>query len=314
MSTDIYRKVSLERLSSPEQLDTLLTVTSPKGWVALAAAGIIVLSAILWGILGSVPVKLGTHGILLKSGGIQRVVSGTSGQITDIRVVADDFIQKGQVIARVAQPDLIATINSARNQLASLQGSGGSKKDLQKLQEAITKLEIEMETAGRVVSSYSGRIVEVKVSKGDFISPGMPVVSMELSGDQIKDLEAVFFVKAGDAKKISPGMTVNISPVSVKKEEYGLLQGRVTSVPKYPSTFAGMMQTLGNEELVRDLSGLGASVEVRVDLIPDSGTVSGYKWTTAGGPPVRLNTGTLVQGSVVLKTQRPLALIFPQFD
>ena len=33
----IFRKVALERLSSPEQLDQLLQVTDPKGWMALGA-------------------------------------------------------------------------------------------------------------------------------------------------------------------------------------------------------------------------------------------------------------------------------------
>ena len=35
----IFRKVALERLSSPEQLDQLMQVTSPKGWLALAGLG-----------------------------------------------------------------------------------------------------------------------------------------------------------------------------------------------------------------------------------------------------------------------------------
>ncbi len=35
----IFRKVALERLSSPEQLDQLLQVTDPKGWLALGALG-----------------------------------------------------------------------------------------------------------------------------------------------------------------------------------------------------------------------------------------------------------------------------------
>jgi multidrug efflux pump subunit AcrA (membrane-fusion protein) len=314
LSSEIYRKVSLERLSSPEQLDSLLTVTSPRGWIALTAAGLLVMAAIVWGVFGSLPTKLNYPGILLKSGGIQRVVSGSGGQITDIRVVNDDFIQKGQVVARLAQPEMVDQINSARAQLSSLQNTPANDGTIKQLQLKINQLESQLETVSRVVSPVSGRIVEVKVSRGDFVNPGQTIVSLEATGEEIKDLEAVLYVRAEDAKKIEPGMAVNIALTSIKKEEFGLLLGRVTSVPKYPQSFAGMMKTLGNEELVKQLTGMGAPVEVHIDIIPDAATVSGYKWTTPSGPPVKLNSGTLINGSVIVKTQRPLSLIFPQFD
>ena len=314
MTSEIYRKVSLERLSSPEQLDSLMTVTSPRSWIALTAVGMLVAAAIIWGVFGSIPTKLSYPGILLKSGGIQRVVAGTGGQITDIRVVNDDFIGKGQVVARIAQPEMVEQINSARAQLTSLQNTRANAGTIKQLKLKINQLESQLETASRVVSPVSGRVVEVKVARGDFMTPGQTLVSLEPTGEEIKDLEAVLYVRAEDAKKIEPGMAVNIALTSIKKEEYGLLLGRVTSVPKYPQSFAGMMQTLANEELVKQMMGMGAPVEVHIDIIPDAGTVSGYKWTTPAGPPVKLNSGTLATGSVTVKTQRPLALIFPQFD
>lgn len=314
MTSEIYRKVSLERLSSPEQLDSLMTVTSPRSWIALTATGLLVVAAIIWGVFGSLPTKLNYPGILLKSGGIQRVVAGSGGQVTDIGVVNDDFIEKGQVVARIAQPEMVAQINSDKQQLTALVKSGGDAGMIQQLQLRISQWESQLGTVSRVVSPVSGRIVEVKVSRGDFVSPGQALVSLEPTGEEIKDLEAVIYVRAEDAKKIEPGMAVNIALTSVRKEEYGMLLGQVTSVPKYPQSFAGMMKTLGNEELVRQLTGMGAPVEVHIDIIPDNGTFSGYKWTTPNGPPVKLNSGTLVTGSVIVKTQRPLALIFPQFD
>ncbi len=37
MSQGLFRETSLEKLSSPEQLDALIKVTSPRAWLALAA-------------------------------------------------------------------------------------------------------------------------------------------------------------------------------------------------------------------------------------------------------------------------------------
>lgn len=52
MSQSLFREVSLEKLSFPEQLDELIKVTSPRAWLALIAIGCILLSAIIWGFFG----------------------------------------------------------------------------------------------------------------------------------------------------------------------------------------------------------------------------------------------------------------------
>ncbi|MEY4095680.1 MAG: hypothetical protein RLZZ53_2879, partial [Acidobacteriota bacterium] len=39
-SEKIFRKVALDRLASPEQLDLLMEVTSPRSWIALVAVAL----------------------------------------------------------------------------------------------------------------------------------------------------------------------------------------------------------------------------------------------------------------------------------
>ena len=51
----VFRKVSLNRLASPEQLDQLMRVTDARGWIALLAIAIVLLTATVWGIVGSIP-------------------------------------------------------------------------------------------------------------------------------------------------------------------------------------------------------------------------------------------------------------------
>lgn len=53
MAKEIYRKVSLDRLASPEQLDHLLEVTTGKSWVALLALCATLGAGVAWGVLGS---------------------------------------------------------------------------------------------------------------------------------------------------------------------------------------------------------------------------------------------------------------------
>lgn len=44
----IYRKKSLERIQSPEQLNDYLRVTNPSVWVILAAVALILVGALIW--------------------------------------------------------------------------------------------------------------------------------------------------------------------------------------------------------------------------------------------------------------------------
>ena len=54
----IFRKVALDRLSSPEQLDTLMRVITPKAWLALCPLLMLILGGTVWGWFGSLPDKI----------------------------------------------------------------------------------------------------------------------------------------------------------------------------------------------------------------------------------------------------------------
>lgn len=114
----IFRKVALERLSSPEQLDQLMQVTDPKGWLALTALGTLLLTSILWGVFGSIPTEASGAGILLRRGGVSSLVVAENGQVEEILVSVGDRIERGQVVARIRQEELLRQIQDSRDKLA----------------------------------------------------------------------------------------------------------------------------------------------------------------------------------------------------
>ncbi|MFL5543043.1 MAG: NHLP bacteriocin system secretion protein, partial [Longimicrobiaceae bacterium] len=120
MADSIFRKVSLDRLASPEQLDQAMQATTPGGWLALGALALLLVAAIGWGVAGAVPEKIPGQGILVKSGGIFEVVPLEGGRVTDVAVGVGDLVSEGQVIARVAQPDVQDKLTQARNHLDDL--------------------------------------------------------------------------------------------------------------------------------------------------------------------------------------------------
>ncbi|KJS23092.1 MAG: hypothetical protein VR72_02660 [Clostridiaceae bacterium BRH_c20a] len=442
MKNSIFREVSLERLSSPEQLDQMMSVTSPRAWFALIGISAILLTAILWGIFGSIPYKTNGEGILIKSEGVYNITHTKGGKIIDISIEAGDTVRKGDIIARIEQSELVEQIvdlekqlkqiknfnidmfdgytekpspalsqlyelarsireaksaveinraeyNGVRLQLeqaklnvttqeqdvgrlavllehgaiarvefeaasANLEQSKLQAKALEasiaelntgesaalhsakleqaqltvklleeqlseakqineiQLEEQILKLKRELEFGSNIVATEDGRVLEVKMRKGGLIQPGMELIGVEREGKTIRDIEVELYVPAEDGKQISPGMEAQISPTIVKKEEYGFMLGRVISVSEFPATSQGMMTTLGSQELVSRLSKGSAPIEVRIELITDSNTISGYKWSSPNGPPITIDSGTLCDGTITVSSQPPIRMVIPK--
>lgn len=116
----IFRKSSLDRLASPEQLDSLIRVTSPRAWLALTAIGGLLLTALLWGIFGSIPSKVRGSCILIRPGGVDEIVAPGNGWVSDISVEAGDMVRHGQMIARVERSTSMDQIKSAEAKLHEL--------------------------------------------------------------------------------------------------------------------------------------------------------------------------------------------------
>jgi HlyD family secretion protein len=117
---EIFRSVALERLSSPEQLDQLMQVTTPRGWLMLVGIGALLATALAWGVLGSVPERIAGQGILIRSGGVLEVEAPGEGRVTDVAVRVGDVVSEGQVVARIQRQDLVLRIQQARAQVGEL--------------------------------------------------------------------------------------------------------------------------------------------------------------------------------------------------
>lgn len=55
MSESLFRKASLDSISSPEQLNDYIKVSTPSVWIVLAALIILAAAVLVWGFTGSLP-------------------------------------------------------------------------------------------------------------------------------------------------------------------------------------------------------------------------------------------------------------------
>jgi hypothetical protein len=140
MSNRIFRKVALERLASPEQLDQMMLVTSPKGWLALLGVGGLLLVAIIWGVFGTIPTTVPGEGILIRGDGVKLIDSALSGRVTKIVVNVGDLVEAGQAVATIETDDNDTEL---------------------------------------VYSTQSGRVLEIRVNEGSYITQGTTLMSLE---------------------------------------------------------------------------------------------------------------------------------------
>lgn len=119
---NIFRQVALQRLSSPDELDMLLQVTTVKGWLALVGMLILIGAALIWSVLGTVPVKLAVQQcILIKRGDVSLVTSSSAGRLVDLAVEVGDNVTRGQIIGRIDQFELLQKIKANEARLKELQ-------------------------------------------------------------------------------------------------------------------------------------------------------------------------------------------------
>ena len=58
MNDKIFRKKSVDKMSSPEQLNDYVKVTNPGVWMALAAIAVLLIGICIWGVFGKLETKL----------------------------------------------------------------------------------------------------------------------------------------------------------------------------------------------------------------------------------------------------------------
>lgn len=222
----------------------------------------------------------------------QQELESTRGEITALELQLQENEVRGHMLSNREAQDLASwdqRIRDARQEAAALR--------------------LEMERTSRVVSPDAGIVRELRADEGQIVSAGEALVSLERVD---APLHAVVFVST-QGKRVRDGMRAQVSPVTVRREEYGYMLGEVEFVSGQPATPQGLMRVLRNPALVQQLSGGGAPFLVEVTLERAEGTPSGFAWSSPQGPPQEVESGTLCRVRIVAAEQRPISLVLPIF-
>lgn len=136
MNNNLFRKDAIDKLQSPDRLNEMVKIISPSNWIAVLSICILLVFFVVWSIFGRLPINVNGNGILLKSGGVMEIPAIATGQVSRVYVKPGIRVRKGDILAKVAQPELKLKIDNLSQQLFHLKTKystieGFDKKDLE---------------------------------------------------------------------------------------------------------------------------------------------------------------------------------------
>jgi hypothetical protein len=280
-------------LSSPDRLDEMMQVTSPRSWLALVGLCLVLLAALAWGLYGSVPNVVTGQGVLIREGSLQAVEAPAAGEVRDLLVAVGDDVQQDQIIARIVQ--------AADNRQVV------------------------------VTSPHAGRVVELRVTQGNLVTVGTPLASVEqprgpleamlyLPPAEAQKVEPGMEVQLAPAsvKREEYGLLLgHVTAVAAFPSSPAGMR-RVLGSEELAKTLAAdgppievrveltRGATTSGYQWTSTLSNLGAFV---AGLLPEALAAALPVWATAQGPPIALASGTLCVADVITEQQAPLNLV-----
>lgn len=140
----LFRTKALERANSPDNLDQMIEIVSPKDWLPLAVLGVLLIFALFWGIKGQIPTTVSGRGILTHPRGVVDVQTLGSGKIDSLTIKSGAIVRAGATIGHLDQFDLRKRIDEDQSLLAKLKQQDTEKATIQsqrtRLQQEQTRL------------------------------------------------------------------------------------------------------------------------------------------------------------------------------
>ncbi len=270
---DDARKKSLERLSSPEQLDRLLVIIRPPGWIALLTLFLIIIGIIFWSFFGKLPMTAEGSGIFFDPRSIELIQSQSEGVVEEVFVTIGEYVK-------------------AKAPLVKIKAIGSDESRI-------------------IYAPANGRVLMVNVLRGEGLAFGKNLIWFQMTQNEERDRVYSFFsIEKGD--QIKPGMRAHIMFEAVRSEIYGKMEGVVLEILPYAASSQGaIVKSIPSEKLREYLTKGEAPVVVVIEPLLDKATQSGYQWTTGRGPPYPILPGSIAQIEVFLEEKRPITYIIP---
>lgn len=247
---------------------------------------------------------------------LRELVAAYSGLRTRGMISQSEFIAKQEQYdltalelanARARKIEVELAAATKRDTLADVERQKQADIDLKKA--GVDRLRVEMEVGSSIRSPISGVIREIRHGRGDVAAVGSVVGTV--GPDRQSDFHVMALLRGKTRKRAAPGMEAHIVPDSIKKEEYGSMKGRVTSVTEEDVSLEHVNQIVHNDQLTKNLFGDEPALLAYIELSPTRDNPSGFEWWSGTGPPYKITAGSVVTADIIVERVRPITLVIP---
>ena len=252
-------------VQSPEQIADHLRVTYVPTYLLAAAAALLQIAFIVWGILGNVSDKAYYSGVVFPVQGTTDITLPNNGIVRSMLVHNGDSVHEGQTIAMVS-------IGNSHSFLTS---------------------------------TVNGLVISTKTDNEPFeaFGPIVSVIEEKASGAQPQRSQLVAYADNEAQRDLRVGMEAQVWPADEKRDEIGYVRGRITQVVRYPADAAKVRQILKSDILAKQLMEQDNVVyEVLIDLKRNPNDPTSYDWSFGQPDNVSMDFGTYC--SVLTETRR----------
>lgn len=249
----VFRQSALDKISSVDQLDKTLKITSPLSWLALLGVTLIIVVVLIWSVIGTLPSTVTAAGMIVNANtSTNTIKAGVTGTVQSVARVGDGLVTGGENRGVVA---VIRNSNTHTNET--------------------------------VYSNQNGWVSEVLVEEGKTVDAQTEILRIRPDVRYGQKEVAVCYISMNDAGKIKRGQSANIFLSSADGSMYGHMSGRVINVDASATSTDSIESVVGKGNgVANSFTSNGPVCAVTCEILPDSDehpTKSHYWWSNEKG-------------------------------
>ena len=171
---------------------------------------------------------------------------------------------------------------------------------------------------GTLSATRDGRLLDLQVVRGQTVKSGQRLGTLGgLDGDPEaggQTLQAVAYFAPADARRLRPGLAMEVVPDWNERGRFGGIRGSVGSINLLPATREDVNTTMGNPQLAEALVRQGPVMRTEISLLSadDGADFDGYRWTLSRGSSVfPIREGLTLKAHGYVEWRPPVSYLLP---
>ena len=237
----LFRKAALDKLASPERLDVLMQVTSPKGWLALLTIGALLAGVLVWSVLGTLPERIDGQGLLTGEGGLRQIRASGTGRLSRLDIAINQEVTADQIVGEVSAVDMDETIRMARTEYQTQMQAHQTALASERM--TVSNLQIQRDRARANLSKAEANLAQRKENLAAGIGTANQVRGAEAEVDgylreiasyeqQIRTVQEQGRMREINLQQIQQQVSSTEATVAAGAEIRSTVEGKVVSVRK----------------------------------------------------------------------------------